>query len=112
MPCLASTVPSRHTTPIPYRFLVGMANQDEDSQAILSLLHCTNSRLGVSGSVGGGVSVGGNDPADASANKVFGGGKRRARDQYTGELDAQEVENGFGMGMSSKVRTAQYLCLL
>lgn len=80
--------------------------QDEDSQAILSLLQCTNSRLGLSGSLGGGAVTSGDragmPPGDAPA-AGGGGSKRRSRDQYLGELNAQEVENGFGMGMSSKV---------
>lgn len=85
--------------------------QDEDSQAIMSLLQCTNSRLGFSGSMGGGVTVeshstGGQgtgnagDTAPGVGNK---GSKRRDRDVYSGELNAEEVANGFGMGMSSKV---------
>lgn len=85
-----------------------MNAQDEDSQAILSLLQCTNSRLGLSGSTGGvpggdgtnGASAAGDSGAGGSAGS---GGRRRARDEYSGELDAQEVANGFGMGMSSKV---------
>lgn len=83
--------------------------QDEDSQAILSLLQCTNSRLGVSGSFGAGSDgAGGGDAAAAGAvagdAAAGGGSKRRGRDQYSGELDAREVANGFGMGMSSKVQ--------
>lgn len=77
------------------------------------MLQCTNSRLGFSGSTGGGsvaggdgtagaAAAGGNSGAGGSASGV--GGRRRARDEYSGELDAQEVANGFGMGMSSKVR--------
>lgn len=87
--------------------------QDEDSQAILSLLQCTNSRLGFSGSTGGGGGVAGADSNAGSAaaaavdsggaSTSSGGGRRRARDEYSGELNPQEVANGFGMGMSSKV---------
>ena len=82
--------------------------QDEDSQAILSLLQCTNSRLGLSGSTGGVPGGDGTNGAPAAGDSgagggAGGGGRRRARDEYSGELDAQEVANGFGMGMSSKV---------
>lgn len=42
--------------------------------------------------------------AGGSGGGGGGGGRRRARDEYSGELDAQEVANGFGMGMSSKVQ--------
>lgn len=90
-----------------------MNSQDEDSQAILSLLQCTNSRLGFSGSTGGAsggdgaagtaTAAGGESGAGGSTSSG-GGGRRRARDEYSGELDAQEVANGFGMGMSSKVQ--------
>lgn len=90
--------------------------QDEDSQAILSLLQCTNSRLSFSGSMGGGgggLGVGGDASKDATATTADGAaGKRRARDQYSGELDAREVANGFGMGMSSKVFIRMVLRLI
>ncbi|CAN0525055.1 unnamed protein product [Ectocarpus sp. 12 AP-2014] len=88
--------------------------EDEDSQAILSLLQCTNSRLGFSASNGGGGVASGDGTAGAAAAATGdtggssttggggGGGRRRARDEYSGELDAHEVANGFGMGMSSK----------
>lgn len=95
--------------------------QDEDSQAILSLLQCTNSRLGFSGSAGG-VPGGGDGAAGAAAaagdsgaggsSSASNGGRRRARDEYSGELDAQEVANGFGMGMSSKVCMYKVLVVL
>lgn len=39
------------------------------------------------------------DSAGAGAGKK----RRGAHDEYSGELDAREVANGFGMGMSSKV---------
>lgn len=88
-------------------------SQDEDSQAILSLLQCTNSRLGFAGSTGGGGGVAGADGTAGSAaaaaagesggGGTSGGGRRRAREEYSGELNPQEVANGFGMGMSSKV---------
>lgn len=97
-----------------------MNTQDEDSQAILSLLQCTNSRLGFSGSTGGvpgGDGAAGTSAAAGAATAAVAsdagagggtssGGRRRARDEYSGELDAQEVANGFGMGMSSKVSCA------
>lgn len=83
--------------------------QDEDSQTILSLLQCTNSRHGVSTSVGGGGGAGGDYAASTSSDASATGTKRRGRDQYSGELNAQEVANGFGMGMSSKVR-GEALC--
>ncbi|CAM9440802.1 unnamed protein product, partial [Sphacelaria rigidula] len=95
---------------------------DEDSQAILSLLQCTNSRVGLGlnsntmsmdgstapsnttmsdsarvGPTGGGGGGGGGVAAAAAGSKRRGG-----RDDYSGELDAREVANGFGMGMSSK----------
>ncbi|CAM9125188.1 unnamed protein product, partial [Scytosiphon promiscuus] len=86
-----------------------LMQEDEDSQAILSLLQCTNSRLGFSGSTGGGGVAGADGTAgsaaaagDSGGASTSGGGRRRARDEYSGELNPQEVANGFGMGMSSK----------
>lgn len=86
--------------------------QDEDSQAILSLLQCTNSRVGL-GLGSSTMSMDGSattrattttDSAGAGAIAAAADSKRRGkRDEYSGELDAQEVANGFGMGMSSKV---------
>lgn len=90
---------------VSFFFLTTML-QDEDSQAILSLLQCTNSRLSFSGSVGGG---GGDASVDATSSTTSAdrtaaaSGKRRGRVECSGELDAREVANGFGMGMSSKV---------
>lgn len=80
--------------------------QDEDSQAILSSLHCTNSRLGVAALTCGGIAARGDCPAESLADSSSRESKRRTRDRYAGELNTEEVENGFGMGMSSKVSTA------
>lgn len=48
-------------------------------------------------------------PAGGGGGGTAAGSKRRGgRDDYSGELDAREVANGFGMGMSSKVMIRMY----
>lgn len=79
--------------------------QDEDSQAILSSLHCTNSRLGVAALTCGSTAARGDGATESLADSSSRESKRRTRDRYAGELNTEEVENGFGMGMSSRVST-------
>ncbi|CAM9367033.1 unnamed protein product [Choristocarpus tenellus] len=75
-----------------------LLQEDEDSQAILSLLQCTNSRGG--GSLARASSLGGSGSGNSRSDAEPLG--KKGSQEFSGELNAGEIADGFGMGMSSK----------